>query len=290
MGEADISEVASRFSMSAEELVVELELAACCGLPPYTPDQLIELIVDGEHVTAHQLREFGRPRRFTPEEGFVLAAAARALISVPGADEDGSLAAALSKLEVALGAARLAVDLDQPEHLPALQSAVRGHERVELGYFSSSAGSPGSRRVDPYQVVLREGLWYLDGWCHLAGGLRRFQVDRVQSVRPLGEHFERRESSPTSWRGRAPSRRARGRGSPDRLPCRLGARGGAGGDRGHRGRPRLPGGEGAGERRALVRPPAPAPGARDTGGVAPTPPRRRPVDGQTGAQAVRIRG
>jgi len=193
VGEADISEVASRFSMSAEELVVELELAACCGLPPYTPDQLIELIVDGERVTAHQLREFGRPRRFTPEEGFVLAAAARALISVPGADEDGSLAAALSKLEVALGAARLAVDLDRPEHLPALQSAVRGHERVELGYFSSSAGSPGSRQVDPYQVVLREGLWYLDGWCHHAGGLRRFQVDRVQSVRPFGEQFERRE-------------------------------------------------------------------------------------------------
>ncbi len=193
VGEADISEVASRFSMSDEELVVELELAACCGLPPYTPDQLIELIVDGEHVTAYQLREFGRPRRFTPEEGFVLAAAARALISVPGADEDGSLASALSKLEAALGSARLAVDLDRPEHLQALQSAVRAHERVELGYFSSSAVAPRSRQVDPYQVVLREGLWYLDGWCHLAGGLRRFQVDRVQSVLPLGEHFDRRE-------------------------------------------------------------------------------------------------
>ncbi len=185
--------MATRFSMEEDELVAELELAACCGVPPYTPDQLIELIVDGERVTAQQLMDFGRPRRFTPDEGFVLAAAARALVSVPGADEDGSLASALAKLESALGSARLAVDLDRPEHLPALQSAVRGHERVELRYFSSSASAPGRRRVDPYQVVMREGLWYLDGWSDPPGGLRRFRVDRVQAVRLLGEHFEPRE-------------------------------------------------------------------------------------------------
>jgi predicted DNA-binding transcriptional regulator YafY len=216
VGEAEISEVATRFSMSEGELVGELELAACCGLPPYTPDQLIELIVDGERVTAQQLKEFGRPRRFTPDEGFVLAAAARALISVPGADEDGSLASALSKLEAALGSARLAVDLDQPEHLPVLQSAVRAHERVELNYFSSSAQAPSTRHVDPYQVVLREGLWYLDGWCHLAGGLRRFQADRVQGVRLLGEHFQRREELAAEL-----ARPGAYLGSPDALEARI---------------------------------------------------------------------
>ena len=70
---------------------------------------------------------------------------------------------------------------------------MRAHESVELSYFSSSATAPSRRKVDPYQVVLREGLWYLDGWCHSAGGLRRFQANRVQGVRPLGEHFEPRD-------------------------------------------------------------------------------------------------
>jgi predicted DNA-binding transcriptional regulator YafY len=190
VGEADLADVAERFSIGEEELVHELELAACCGVPPYSPDELIELFVDGDRVVAQHLREFGRPQRLTPDEGFVLATAARALLSVPGADEEGLLRSALAKLEAALGSAPLAVELDRPEHLQELQEAARELERVEIEYFSSSATSPSRRQVDPYQVVLREGRWYLDGWCHAAGGLRRFQVDRVRSVRRVGEGFE----------------------------------------------------------------------------------------------------
>ncbi|HXY43456.1 MAG TPA: WYL domain-containing protein [Acidimicrobiales bacterium] len=190
VGEADLVEVADRFSIGEDELVHELELAACCGVPPYSPDELIELFVDGDRVVAQRLREFERPQRLTPDEGFVLAAAARALLSVPGADEEGYLRSALGKLEAALGSAPLAVELDQPEHLQELQDAARDRERVEIEYFSSSATAPGRREVDPYQVVLREGSWYLDGWCHSAGGLRRFQLDRVRSVRRVGPRFE----------------------------------------------------------------------------------------------------
>jgi proteasome accessory factor C len=84
----------------------------------------------------------------------------------------------------------LAVELDQPEHLKVLQEASRDRAQVEIEYFSSAASRPSRRNVDPYQVVLREGRWYLDGWCHSAGGLRRFQVDRVRSVRPSGVSFE----------------------------------------------------------------------------------------------------
>jgi proteasome accessory factor C len=190
VGEADLREVAERFSISEGELVHDLELAACCGVPPYSPDELIELFVDGDRVVAHRLREFERPQRLTPDEGFVLAAAARALLSVPGADEEGVLQSALGKLEAALGSAPLAVELDQPEHLKVLQEASRDRAQVEIEYFSSAASRPSRRNVDPYQVVLREGRWYLDGWCHSAGGLRRFQVDRVRSVRPSGVSFE----------------------------------------------------------------------------------------------------
>ena len=37
VGEAPIADAAQRFGMSEKELVAELELAACCGIPPYTP-------------------------------------------------------------------------------------------------------------------------------------------------------------------------------------------------------------------------------------------------------------
>lgn len=189
VGEADLAETAKRFEMSKDELVHDLELAACCGVPPYTPDQLIELIVDDETVSAHGLGHLAKPRRLTPEEGFALAAAAKALSEVPGAGEEEALRSALSKLEATLGETRVSLDVERPEHLTGLQEAVRRHERVEIEYFSSAALEPTTREVDPYQVVLREGRWYLDGWCHLVQDRRRFQVDRVRRLRLTGTTF-----------------------------------------------------------------------------------------------------
>lgn len=46
------------------------------------------------------------------------------------------------------------------------------------------------RRVDPYALVLRWGLWYLVGFCHLRQDMRIFRVDRVQGVRALDDTFD----------------------------------------------------------------------------------------------------
>ena len=131
--------------MSASELLHDLELAACCGVPPYTPDQLIDLLIDEDRVVAEGLRELGHPRRFTPEEGFALAAAARALLAVPGADEEGDLAGALAKLEAVLGSSSLAVEVDSSPALGPLQAAVASGEQVEIDYFGASATEPSTR-------------------------------------------------------------------------------------------------------------------------------------------------
>jgi predicted DNA-binding transcriptional regulator YafY len=186
VGEAPVADLASRFSVSPTELLHDLELVACCGVPPYTPDQLIDLLIDDDRVVAEGLRELAHPRRFTPEEGFALAAAARALLAVPGADEEGDLADALAKLEAVLGSSSLAVEIDSSPELAPLQAAVSAGEQVEIDYFGASAAEPSTRIVDPYQVVVREGKWYLDAWCHRADGLRRFQIGRVSAVRPMG--------------------------------------------------------------------------------------------------------
>ena len=84
VGEAPIAEAARRFGMGEKELVAELELAACCGTPPYTPDTLMEIEVSEHSVRAFLPPEFARPRRLTPAEGFAVAASARLLLAVPG--------------------------------------------------------------------------------------------------------------------------------------------------------------------------------------------------------------
>jgi len=196
VGEAPIADVARRFSIPEDEVVHELELAACCGLPPYSPDVLLEIIVTDETVEANLGEELARPRRLTPAEGFALAAAARTIQAVPGADESGSLARALVKLDAALGSHQgLVVDIDDPPLLGAVREATDDHSRIEIEYHSASTDETTRRVVDPLAVVSIDGHWYLDAFCHTAGGLRRFRVDRVRALDVLG---------PADYRGAEP--------------------------------------------------------------------------------------
>ena len=187
VGEADLGELAKRFSVDERVLIAELELAACCGLPPYTPDALLELIVDGERVRVHGLEALGRPPRLTAEEGFALAAAVRAMLSMPGVDAEGPLASALGKLEAVLGSETVAVEIDAPERLAEVRAAAVAGEAIEIEYLGAKRGDESVRRVEPYAVVAREGRFYLDAYSSEVGDWRRFQVARIRRVRRLGE-------------------------------------------------------------------------------------------------------
>lgn len=189
-GTAPIAEVAERFGMSEAEVVAELELAACCGLPPYSPDQLMELMVDDDEVAADLGPELSRPRRLSAAEGFTVAASARAILSVPGSDPDGALAGALAKLEAVLGDhERVKVTLDDPPLLEQVRSAADANEQLSITYYSASRDEANERVVDPHHVFSSGGFWYVDAWCHRAGGMRHFRVDRIESLTPTGEHF-----------------------------------------------------------------------------------------------------
>ena len=183
VGEAPIAEVSQKFGMSEQELVAELELAACCGTPPYTPDTLMEIEVSDSSVRAFLPKEFGRPRPLTPAEGFAVAASARLLLAVPGSEND-ALARALAKLDAALGTREaVGLDVDAPAFLGAVQEATEAGRAIEIEYLSGSRDELTTRVVDPVQVITIDGHWYLDGFCRRAGDMRRFRVDRISSVK-----------------------------------------------------------------------------------------------------------
>jgi proteasome accessory factor C len=187
VGEASIDELAARFGLAPGDVVAELELAACCGVPPYSPDALMEILVTEDRVQARLPAELARPRRLTAAEGFALAATARTILAVPGADADGALARALARLEEVLGEpGRLVVELDEPRWLPDARQALAADRQVEIEYHSASTDETTRRVVDPVAVVAVDGHWYLDGWCHRAGDLRRFRVDRIRRLSEVG--------------------------------------------------------------------------------------------------------
>jgi proteasome accessory factor C len=190
-GRVSLPELAQQFRMTPEQLLSDLELAACCGLPPYTPDRLMEIIVDEEMVEAMLGPELGRPRRLSAHEGFALAAAARASVAARGGagsgEQQSAMDRALAKLEAALGNREvLGVDLGEPVHLAAVREALADGAQLEIDYVSAWRDARSTRIVDPVMLSAYGGYWYLDAWCHTAGGTRRFRVDRIVEVRRTG--------------------------------------------------------------------------------------------------------
>jgi len=187
-----IAELAARFEVDEGELERDLALLPMCGLPPYTADRLIDVWVADDGAVEIRLAEyFERPLRLRPAEGVAILAAGRALLAVPGAQPDGALAAALTKLEESLGATgRVAVDVGGGDLVTTLQAAVEGHRQIEIDYFSFARDEMTTRVVDPGQVFHAFGTWYLAGFCHRADGERLFRVDRVRAVRETGVEVE----------------------------------------------------------------------------------------------------
>jgi len=191
-----VADVCKRFGVGRNQLVDDLNVVQFVGLPPYTPDMLIEVVFEGDRVWVRFAEVFSRPLRLSPNQALGLVAAGAALESAEG--DGGPLASGLAKLADLLGIAprdALGIRLgsSRPEVLDTLRHAVRERRRVHLDYFAYGRDERTERDVDPYRVFAADGAWYVFGHCHLAQGERLFRVDRVYGADLLDETFERPE-------------------------------------------------------------------------------------------------
>jgi proteasome accessory factor C len=198
---ATIDEICARFDLDRDQLQDCLDTAFMVGLYPYTPDALIDVIVDGDRVQLHLPDFFTRPLRLTAEQALALVAAGRSLVNVPGADPAGPLARGLDKLAAAMGTdpgALLDVELGESAStlLPRLQQAVAERRRIRLDYYSYGRDELTHRDVDPWRIHAEQGRWYLEGWCHESGDVRVFRVDRVADAEVLDTTFDAPDDVP----------------------------------------------------------------------------------------------
>jgi proteasome accessory factor C len=103
---------------------------------------------------------------------------------VPGSDKDGALSRALAKLDRALGQGAIDVELDAPDLLDAVRAALESGECLDISYYTASTDQTGDRTITPRRLFASEGHWYVDAWCEVADGIRRFRVDRIGAAGP----------------------------------------------------------------------------------------------------------
>jgi len=151
---------------------------------------------------AYYLPEVG----LTKEELAVLYAAGSAALASGAFPGRQDLAHALRKIGFFEGAEvptpRVRVELSAAREggelapkLELLWGAAAARKWVEMSYWSPKRGEVTARKVDPYGLALRQGVWSLVGYCHLRQGIRTFQVHRIRELkvnpsRPRTPDFE----------------------------------------------------------------------------------------------------
>jgi proteasome accessory factor C len=204
-----IGDLAKRFGAPEKEIMEDLNLLFVCGLPDYSPADLIEVSIEEDAVFIRMADYFSRPLRLTRTEAIPLYLKAQALVNLLQASADGrgglkelaALQTALEKLGKALlpqegGVAeltkRIRVQLESGEAkwLELLREAVTERRRVDLEYYTYSRDNMTKRMVDPHLVFSSLGHWYFSGFCHLVQDKRLFRLDRIKSMVLTDEAFE----------------------------------------------------------------------------------------------------
>ena len=190
-----LDEVSERFGISRRKLLEDLDVLMMVGVPPYTPDTLIDVTIDGDRVWLRFADVFAHPLHLTPEQGLALVAAGSASLDLQGGDRAGPLATALAKLAAVLGvevdeAVSVTLGETRPGLLDTLRSAVGEGRRLRIDYYAYGRDERTTRDVDPHAVVADDGAWYLHAYCHRAVGWRSFRVDRIVEAAPLDQTFE----------------------------------------------------------------------------------------------------
>ncbi len=66
--------------------------------------------------------------------------------------------------------------------------------RIDMEYRTPGSDEARRRRVDPYGLSNRDGVWYLVGFDHQREKVIPFNVSRIRRFRRTGRHFEREET------------------------------------------------------------------------------------------------
>lgn len=188
-----LPDLAATFGVTVRQLRHDLNLIFVCGLPGYSPGDLIEVWFGPEDtVSVTNADTIARPLRLTTDEALALVVALRTLADVPAAEGDDAVLRALAKIETAAGeaaeqAGRVAVAVEAEPVVAAASGALRRGRRVRLSYYVPGRDETTERDVDPMRLLVTAGRTYLQGWCHRATDIRTFRTDRILALTELDE-------------------------------------------------------------------------------------------------------
>jgi predicted DNA-binding transcriptional regulator YafY len=193
-------EIADRFSMSLRTVYRDVKALMEAGVPIGSEAGKGYFIVDGYHLP---------PVMFSQQEASAMLTAWKLVEKLTDDSIRQAYESALLKIKSVLNDA-------EKDHLENLQSSIQVfrypdqtiqfpnmfmadiqksislRQVLRIEYESSKTQEKTNRDVEPMGVVHYSGYWHLIAWCRLRNGYRDFRVDMIQTLKPTGETFDKR--------------------------------------------------------------------------------------------------
>jgi len=199
-----VSELSRQTGISETEIVTELpQLVNLCGVPPYSPVDLVDLSIQGDRVSIRFAEPFGRPVRLTLSEALALFMTLAGWEDSEGGPFTRAVISIRAKVRDALSP-EIVEDFDQTVGritavegpgraagvVSHLKDALNRQIEVRIEYFSRSRGTLSTRRVRPYGIYERGGRFYLVGWSDPPGRIVTLRADRMRTVARTETEYE----------------------------------------------------------------------------------------------------
>ena len=198
-----LKELAQHFDVSPSQMSADLTTLWMCGLPGYTPLELMDLEFESGFVSIRNAETLSKPRSITFQEGVALLLGLDLIASSLPEDRQDLL------ISIASLRSRLTSILGVPVKLSATAStsgvvtttisqAITTKSGLEISYHSMYRDLLTKRTVMPIELYEKDNHQYLRAYCFTALDYREFRFYRFNSVKQTNvpETFESNKQAP----------------------------------------------------------------------------------------------
>ena len=191
-----LKELAQHFNVSQAQMTADLTTLWMCGLPGYTPLELMDLEFESGFVSIRNAATLSKPRTITFQEGVALLLGLDLIASSLPDDRQDLLEATESlrgRLTKIMGVpVKLSVATSTSGSvLTAISHAVQTNRGLKLRYHSMYKDLVSERVVIPVDIYQSNENLYMRAYCLISCDYREFRVDRIElaTPEPVVENF-----------------------------------------------------------------------------------------------------
>lgn len=183
-----IKELATKFHVTENQIIKDLELIFLCGLPGYTPYELIDLTFEDGVVTIIEPQLLDKPRQFSETEAVIINLGLSLLKnSTSNHHQHAVIEDLITKLSKKFKAINQTVvsETRKPMLYDEVISAINTESVIEFKYDSLSNDTTSDREILPDKIIVKNGNYYLVGLDVKLESERTFRMDLMSNLKVL---------------------------------------------------------------------------------------------------------